>query len=64
MEIKDFDRRFHKKVFLNRLGIGIYSLIVPILIFVIFILLSIPIIVFARGYFLYLVIVFIYNEIF
>ena len=40
MEIKDFDRRFHKKVFFNRLGIGIYSFVVPVIIFIVFLILS------------------------
>lgn len=40
MEIKEFDRRFHKTVFFNRLGIGIYSIAFPIIIIVAFSLLN------------------------
>lgn len=40
MEIKDFDRKYHKKVFFNRLGIGLYSLLFPVIAIGLFILIS------------------------
>ena len=40
MEIIEFDRRFHKRVFFNRLIIGIYSIVYPIFIIVLYVFLA------------------------
>ena len=40
MEIKDFNRKYHKQVFFNRLGIGLYSLLFPVIAIGLFILIS------------------------